>query len=361
MVNKKAIELINNKEYEKANKLSFRLFQKKNLNDFLEINDLLLKENYIPAIPLRGYYYLIEDITHDNQDYGEKYFNKYLEKRPDSISIRFQKAVALSAKGKEEESKQIIENLIENYHENPYNDEIITCKSKENLCELKLIYLFEKELKEEALNYGEEILKEYPNNMLTLLAKAKLLCEKNENNEEALEIINRCLKIEKTIEGLLIKGDIYVNLKEYKKAIQCFDMGINALSKTEEPLILEWYHKKALALIQLQEYNEAMKCLNRTMDIILSIEINNDLNENGIKLLKDCEKEKQKLLNQGIADVKYSKHNFDLNKLVYIMLALAIIVRFLPVNSKIELIVVMLFLITAVASLAKKIYENNFI
>ena len=58
--------------------------------------------------------------------------------------------------------------------------------------------------------------------------------------------------------------------------------------------------KKALSLIQLQKYEEAMKCLNKTMDIILAIEIRADLNEEGIKLLKDCEKEKQKLLNMGI-------------------------------------------------------------
>ena len=37
MVNKKAIKLINNEEYEKANQLSFILFQKKNIKEFLEI------------------------------------------------------------------------------------------------------------------------------------------------------------------------------------------------------------------------------------------------------------------------------------------------------------------------------------
>ena len=44
MVNKKAIKLINNKEYEQANKISFILFQKKNIDEFLEINNLLLEE-----------------------------------------------------------------------------------------------------------------------------------------------------------------------------------------------------------------------------------------------------------------------------------------------------------------------------
>lgn len=357
MVNKKAIELINNKEYEKANELSFKLFQKKNIGEFLEINNLLLEKHYTPALLLRGHYHLVEDIYHDNNDYGEKYFNKYLEQRPDSISIRFQKAVALSAKGNEEESREIIENIIENYKESPYSDEIITCESKEKLCELKLIYLFEKQLKEETLNYANKLLAEYPNNILAMLMKAKLLCENNEN-QEALEIINKCLKKQKIIEGILIKGNIYVNLKEYQKAIKCFDIGIKTLGKNEQHISIEWYHKKALCLIQLQKYEEAMKCLNKTMDIILDIEVKIDLNENGIKLLKECEKEKQELLDLGVADVKYSQYTFNLSKLVYILLALAILVRFLPVSTTIEVIVTTLFLITAVAMLAKKLYEN---
>lgn len=54
--------------------------------------------------------------------------------------------------------------------------------------------------------------------------------------------------------------------------------------------------QKALSLIQLQKYEEAMKCLNKTMDIILAIEIRADLNEEGIKLLKDCEKKSRNCL-----------------------------------------------------------------
>ena len=108
------------------------------------------------------------------------------------------------------------------------------------------------------------------------------------------------------------------------------------------------------------KYEEAMKCLNKTMDIILAIEIRADLNEEGIKLLKDCEKEKQELLNMGIADLKYSKHTINLSKLVYIFLALAILVNFLPVNGTVKLAANIIFLITAVASLAKQIYESRF-
>ena len=75
---------------------------------------------------------------------------------------------------------------------------------------------------------------------------------------------------------------------------------------------------------------------------------------------KECEKEKQKLLNIGIDDLKYSKHTINLSKLVYIFLVLAILVNFLPVNGTVKLAANIIFLITAVASLAKQIYESRF-
>ncbi len=356
MVNEKALELIKNEKYKQANEFSFKLFQKKKVDEFLEINNLLLEKNYTPALLLRGYYHLVEDIHHDNGDYGEKYFNKYLEQRPDSTTVLFQKAVALQVKEKEKEGEELLDNLIENYKETPYDDEILTCESKEKLCEIKLIYLFEKQLKEEIINYANELLREYPDNSLAMLIKAKILCANNEN-QEALDIIDKCLKKQKSIEGIIIKGDIYINLKEYAKAVKCFDIGISTLGKKEQHLTIEWYHKKGLCLIQLQKYEEAIKCLNKTIDIIREIEINIDLNENGINLLKECEKEKQELLNLGVADVKYSKYTFNLNKLFCILLVLTILLQFIHVNSIIKTIVFTLLLITLVTIIARKIYE----
>ena len=117
--------------------------------------------------------------------------------------------------------------------------------SQKKSFELKLIYLLEKQLNKDVLNYANELLSEYPDNILAMLMKSKLLCENNEN-KEALETINKCLKKQKSIEEILFKGDIYVNLKEYQKAIECFDIGIKALDKNEQHISIEWYHKKAL-------------------------------------------------------------------------------------------------------------------
>lgn len=49
---------------------------------------------------------------------------------------------------------------------------------------------------------------------------------------------------ERVIEGVLIKGDIYINLNQHEKAIKCFDIGIKSLSGSKEYLSIEWYHKK---------------------------------------------------------------------------------------------------------------------
>lgn len=76
-----------------------------------------------------------------------------------------------------------------------------------------------------------------------MLIKAKLLCKNNEN-QEALKLVNKCLKKERVIEGILIKGDIYINLNQHEKAIKCFDIGIKSLSGSKEYLSIEWYHKK---------------------------------------------------------------------------------------------------------------------
>ena len=94
---------------------------------------------------------------------------------------------------KEEESKKIIENLIENYQESPYSDEIITCESKEKLCELKLIYIFEKGHDEDSLNYANELLGEYPDNILAMLIQAKILFKNNQKNKD-LKIFKKKIK-----------------------------------------------------------------------------------------------------------------------------------------------------------------------
>ena len=57
-------------------------------------------EKYLPAIEERGHYHQYYDPNHDNGDYGEKYFDMYLEIEPQSINGLCDKAMSLSNKNK---------------------------------------------------------------------------------------------------------------------------------------------------------------------------------------------------------------------------------------------------------------------
>lgn len=68
------------------------------INEYLIILDLLIQEKYLPAIEERGHYHQYYDPNHDNGDYGEKYFDMYLEIEPQSINGLCDKAMSLSNK-----------------------------------------------------------------------------------------------------------------------------------------------------------------------------------------------------------------------------------------------------------------------
>ena len=357
ILNKKVIELIEHEEYEKANELSFKLLQRAKTDEFLEINDMLLEKNYTPSLLIRAYYHLIIAVYEYDGNYGEKYLNKYLKKRPDSTSAKYQKSLTEMAKGNQKKSLKILEDLIDNYSESPYNDELLECAPRQELCESKLLCLYESK-SDETWECTDQVLKEYPDNAKAMVIKAKLLI-KEDKNQEALTIINESLKKEKTIDGILVKGDIYSNLKEYEKAISCFIIGINAFDESEKHHTIKWNYKEALALIQIEKYEPAMKCLNEAIDTIRELEVVLDLNEDGIELLKECEAEKKKLLNKGIPDVKYPTHKIHLGKLGIALVILDILLYFVLGNIIINLIITALVLIIAILSIIKILYERH--
>lgn len=358
MLNKKVIEFIEHEEYEKANELSFKLLQREKTDEFLEINDMLLEKNYTPSLLIRAYYHLIIGVYEYDGNYGEKYLNKYLKKRPDSTSAKYQKSLTEMAKGNKKKSLKILEDLIVNYSESPYNDELLQCPPRQELCESKLLCLYESK-SDETWECTDQVLKEYPDNAKAMVIKAKLLI-KEDKNQEALTIINESLKKEKTIDGILVKGDIYNNLKEYEDAVACFTIGIDAFDETEKHHTIKWNHKKALALIQIKKYKSAMKCLNETIDTIRELEVILDLNEDGIELLKECEAEKEKLLNKGIPDVKYPTRKIHPGKSVIVLLVLDILLYFTLGNIIINLIITAWLLIIVILSLIRILAKRHY-
>ena len=70
------------------------------IDEYLSILDLLIDADYLLALEEKGMYYQYFDETHDNGDYGEKYFDKYLEKQPRSINVICDKALSRFNKNK---------------------------------------------------------------------------------------------------------------------------------------------------------------------------------------------------------------------------------------------------------------------
>ena len=144
MTTKKAIDLINNEKYGEANELSFKLLKRNKVKKFLEINDLLLEKNYTPALLIRGYYHMLDDENKKSGDHGEKYFNAYLEKRPDSICAKSHKVFLDQTVIKNKMSIEMFDDILNNYSESQYSDEVIPPVPRQHICEVKLLYLFEK-------------------------------------------------------------------------------------------------------------------------------------------------------------------------------------------------------------------------
>lgn len=86
-------------DYEKALKLARKRHGKDDINDYIGILDLLIRADYLPAIEEKGLYYQHYDESHDDGDYGEKYFNQYLEQQPHSINVLCDKAFSKFNKG----------------------------------------------------------------------------------------------------------------------------------------------------------------------------------------------------------------------------------------------------------------------
>ena len=90
--------------YEEALKLARKRHGKDDIDDYLTILDLLIDADQIIAIEEKGMYYQYYDESHDNGDYGERYFDQYLEKQPRSVNVLCDKALCQFNKGNVEES-----------------------------------------------------------------------------------------------------------------------------------------------------------------------------------------------------------------------------------------------------------------
>ena len=312
---------IENDNYEEALKIARKRHSKDDVESYITILDLLIEKDYLIALEEKGMYCQYYDESHDNGDYGEKYFDEYLEKQPKSINALCDKAMSNFNKGKIEESLEYMEKAYDNY--DAYSGIEKPRLSKKELEMARIELLLKAKRYEECLESINNYENQYGGDVKTDLYKGQML-QKTGKNKEAVEYLDKSLENEDTIIALNAKGDALYELKEYKEALkaykQCIPYENQAIDDLE--LVTNFNYKAAYCCVNLGDNQEAIKHLNKTI---------NKLNEHGRlphdleKIYQKCSFEKDRIMKQGdIKDEEFKKTKFISSK--YAIYALIVII-----------------------------------
>lgn len=324
-----AKEFIKNEEYEQALKLARKRHGKDDIADYINILDLLIESDYILALEEKGMYYQYYDESHDNGDYGEKYFDAYLEKQPKSINAMCDKALSLFNKGKVDESIEYMDNAYDKYQSYSKIEKPRISKNEVLMGKIELLM--------QAKRYNEALIHLNKYEQLTNgdeksdLYKGVAL-QKTGKNEEAIEYLDKSLESENTIMALNAKGDALYENKEYSEALKIYNECIQKESAINDDLelITNFNYKAAYCCVNLGNDSEAIKYLNKTI---------NFLNEKGRlpndieKIYQKCSFEKERIMKTGtVEDKEFRKTKFLSAKtaiiLLFIILILYVVLKF---------------------------------
>lgn len=292
------------------------------VEDYLAILDLLIDADYMPAIEEKGIYYQYYDETHDNGDYGEKYFNKYLEKQPKSINVMCDLALSRFNKGYIDESIDYMDQALEKYK--TYSRIEKPRITKKEISMKKIELLIQAKRYDEALRDLDKYENQYGGDEKLDLYKGQML-QKTGKNREAIEYLDKSILNEDTIMGFNAKGDALYELKQYNDALKNYKNCIHYESKIENDLelITNFNYKAAFCCVNLGDEQEAIKYLNKTINM---------LNEHG-RLPKDiesiyqkCSFEKERIMKKGeVKDEEFRKTRFFSTRTSLIILAIILI------------------------------------
>lgn len=319
---------INEGNFNESLRLARKRHSKDDVETYLTILDLLINENYIIALEEKGMYYQYYDKTHDNGDYGERYFDEYLNTQPKSINVLCDKAMSKFNKGNIDDALEYLDNAYKNYSN--YSKIEKPRISKKELLIGKIELLIQAKRYEDALKFIKNFENQFGSNQKSDLYKGQML-QKNGKNEEALMYLTKSLQEEDTLIGFNAKGDALYELERYKDALKEYKNCLNYEHKVEDDLelITNFNYKSAFCCINLGNDSEAIKYLNKTINM---------LNEHG-RLPKDiesiyqkCSFEKERIMKKGdIEDKEFRKSKFFSTKtsliLLFIILILFIILK----------------------------------
>lgn len=318
----KAKQYIEEENYAEAIKIARKRHGKDNIEDYLTILDLLIDNDYLPALEEKGMYYQYYDENHDDGDYGERYFDEYLEKQPRSINALCDKAMSRFNKGKIDEALEYMDKAEEKY--SSYSKIEKPRLSKKEIVIARIELLIKAKRYDEALKRLDKYEQQFGSNQKSDLYKGQML-QKNGKNRQALEYLNKSLQEEDTLIALNAKGDALYELKEYKDALKAYNDCISYESKVEDDLelVTNFNYKAAFCCVNLGDEQKAIKYLNKTIEM---------LNQHG-RLPKDleaiyqkCSFEKERIMKQGnVEDKEFRKTRFFSARTAIIILLIIII------------------------------------
>ena len=312
---------IQDENYKEAFKLSKKRHSKDEVEDYLTILDLLIDKDYLPALEEKGLYYQYYDGSHDNGDYGEKYFDKYLKKQPRSINVICDKALSRFNKNKIDEALEYMDKAEEKYKSYSSVEKPRISKKEVKIGKIELLIQAKKY--EDALTNLNEYEKQYGGDTKSDLYKGQML-QKNGENNEALEYLDKSLENEETLIAYNSKGDALYELGEYKSALKQYNHCMNYERQVDDlELITNFNYKAAFCCVRLNNDKEAIKYLNKTINM---------LNEHG-RLPKDletiyqkCSFEKERIMKTGnVEDAEFRQTRFFSARTAIILLIIILI------------------------------------
>ena len=319
----KAKQYIEEENYKEALKIARKRHGKDDVESYISILDLLIEKDHLPALEEKGMYYQYYDPNHDNGDYGEKYFDQYLEKQPRSINALCDKAMSRFNKGKIDEALEYMDKAHDKYKS--YSKIEKPRISKKELIMARVELLIQAKRYEDALRGINAYENQFGSDQKSDLYKGQLL-QKNGKNEEALEYLNKSLQEEDTLIAFNARGDALYELKRYKDALKDYKQCLNYESKVDNDLelVTNFNYKAAFCCVNLGNDSEAIKHLNKTINM---------LNEHG-RLPKDiesiyqkCSFEKERIMKKGnVKDEEFKKTKFFSAKTsIYILIIILIL------------------------------------
>ena len=316
-----AKQYIEEENYKEALKIAKKRHGRDDIDSYLSILDLLIDKDFLLALEEKGMYYQYYDETHDNGDYGEKYFDEYLKKQPKSINVICDKAMCCFNKNKITEALEYMDTAYKKY--DTYSKVEKPRISKKEVKMGKIELLIKDKQYNKALKALDKYEEQYGNNSKVDLYKGQML-QKEGHNKEALEYLEKSLDEEYTLIGYNAQGDAFYELKRYKEALKSYKTCVKYEKEIDDlNLIVNFNYKSAFCCIELDNEQEAVKYLNKIIEI---------LNEHG-RLPKDlesiyqkCSFEKERLMKKGtVKDKEFSQSKLITWKSSIIILIIIII------------------------------------